>query len=315
MLPKVKGKITIAVLGYGSQGRAVAQNLCDSGYNVIVGLKSRSGSRAIARKDKITKITVISKAVRQADIVCMALPDYLHAAVFEKDIEKNLKPGATLWFLHGLSVHFALIKPPADADVILLAPHAPGLAVREKFLTDKSVSAFYAVAQDKSGKAAATVFVLAAGIGIQKKRLVKTTFKDEAIGDIFGEQAVLCGGLAMLIKNGFEVLVENGLKPENAYLEVAFQLDLIVQLIKQFGIEGMFERISVTAQYGSLEAGPKIIDKSVKKRMESVLAGIKSGKFTKNLKNLSEKELNSLKKALKSLSNPQFEKMARKFSK
>ncbi|MFZ5980356.1 MAG: ketol-acid reductoisomerase [Candidatus Zixiibacteriota bacterium] len=315
MLPKVKGKIKVAVLGYGSQGRAVAQNLRDFGYEVLIGLKPRSRSRALAQKDGFKNIMTIAETVPQAEIICLALPDYRHAAIFVKDIEKNLKPGATLWFLHGLSVHFGLVKPPAAVDVILLAPHAPGTAVREKFLTDKSVSAFYAVAQNKSGRATKTVFALAKGIGIQKKRLVKTTFEDEAVGDIFGEQAVLCGGLAMLIKNGFEVLVENGLKPENAYLEVAFQLDLIVQLIKQYGIEGMFERISVTARYGSLLAGPRIIDKNVKKNMESVLSGIKAGKFTRNLQNLSEKELKSLKKAMKSLSHPRLEKIARKYSK
>ncbi|MBN1213799.1 MAG: ketol-acid reductoisomerase, partial [candidate division Zixibacteria bacterium] len=234
--------------------------------------------------------------------------------VFEKDIRRFLKPGMTLWFLHGLSVHFGLVKPPAEVDVILLAPHAPGEAVREKYLADRSVSAFYAVYRNKSKKAAATVFKLAKGLGFRKKRLVKTTFEQEAVGDIFGEQAVLCGGLALLIKYGFETLVENGLKPEDAYLEVAYQLDLIVGLIKKYGISGMFERISVTAQYGALNAGPVIIDRGVKKRMKAVFGEIKSGKFTSKLDRLGQNELKKLKTALKALSHPELEKAAKKFS-
>ena len=314
MSPKVNEKITVAVIGYGSQGRAIALNLQDSGYKIVVGLKSKSKSRAAARKDKIRDITTVSKAVNKADIVCFAFPDNLHSRVFEKDIRKFLKPGATLWFLHGLSVHFGLVKPPPEVDVILLAPHAPGVAVREKYLADRSVSAFYAVYQNKSKKAASTVTALAKAVGFQKKRLVKTTFEREAVGDIFGEQAVLCGGLASLIKNGFEVLIENGLKPEDAYLEVAYQLDLIVELIKKYGIAGMFERISVTAQYGSLKAGPKIIDRGVKKRMQAVFEEIESGKFTSKLDQLGQKELSSLKNALKALSHPKLEKAAKKYS-
>ncbi|MBN1211806.1 MAG: NAD(P)-binding domain-containing protein, partial [candidate division Zixibacteria bacterium] len=144
MVPKVKEKITVAVIGYGSQGRAVALNLRDSGYKVVLGLKSKSKSRAAAHKDKIRDITTVSGAVNKADIICFAFPDNLHSRVFEKDIRRFLKPGMTLWFLHGLSVHFGLVKPPAEVDVILLAPHAPGEAVREKYLADRSVSAFYA---------------------------------------------------------------------------------------------------------------------------------------------------------------------------
>jgi ketol-acid reductoisomerase len=314
MTPKVNEKITVAVIGYGSQGRAVALNLRDSGYEVVVGLKSKSKSRAVAVKDRIRNITTVPKAVTQADIVCFAFPDNLHGRVFEKDIRDFLKQGATLWFLHGLSVHFGLVKPPAGVDVVLLAPHAPGVAVREKFRAEQSVSAFYAVYQNKSKKALATIFGLARALGFQKKRLVKTTFADEAVGDIFGEQAVLCGGLAMLIKYGFEVLLENGLKPENAYLEVAYQLDLIVELIKKYGLAGMFERISITAQYGSVKAGPRIIDKGVKKRMQTVYKEIETGKFTSQLDRLDPKKIKELKSALKALTHPKLEKAAKKYS-
>lgn len=315
MLPKVKGKITIAVIGYGSQGNAIARNLHDSGYQVIVGLKDRSPERLTARKDGLKMITSVPEAVRQGDIVCFAFPDNLHGRVYETSIRDNLKKGATLWFLHGLSIHFGLVKPPRDTDVILLAPHGPGVAVREKFLTDKSLSAFYAIYQNPSRKAPATALSLAQALGIQRKRLVKTTFEDEAVGDIFGEQAVLCGALAMLIKTGFEVLKEQGIKSENAYLEVAYQLDLIVELIKKYGISGMFERISVTARYGSLLAGPEIIDQNVKKKMKKVIKDIKGGKFTSRLNQLDEKDIRSLKKALKMLTHPDLEKAAHKYSK
>jgi ketol-acid reductoisomerase len=211
-------------------------------------------------------------------------------------------------------VHFKFVKPPKHADVILLAPHAPGVAVREQYLGKRDISAFYAVHQNHSKRALQTVFALANGIGIEKKRLVKTTFTTEAIGDLFGEQAVLCGGLAALIKNGFDVLVESGIPPENAYLEVAYQLDLIIKLIKQYGIEGMFARISVAARYGSLLTGPKLIDTSVKRRMKVALSDITSGRFPKELNSLSDADVTRITKALASLSSPKLEKAARKFA-
>ncbi|MFQ6008045.1 MAG: ketol-acid reductoisomerase, partial [Candidatus Zixiibacteriota bacterium] len=260
----------VAVLGYGSQGRAIALNLRDSGWNVIVGLRKGSKSRNMVHRDKFRQIYTISQAAAQADIVCFAFPDHLHGRVFNKEIAKNLTPKSTLWFLHGMSVHFKFVVPPDESDVILIAPHAPGVAVRENFLKKRPFTAFYAIFQDKSGAAGKTAFELAQAIGLPKRNLIPTTFEAEAIGDLFGEQVVLCGGLAALIKNGFEVLVENGIPPENAYLEVAYQLDLIIDLIKKHGIEGMFKRISVAARFGSLLSGPKIIDGSVKRRMKKI---------------------------------------------
>ena len=304
----------IAVLGYGSQGRSAALNLRDSGYDVTIGLPPKSKSRKKARADKFSYILSVPEAVKESTTLCFAFPDHLQGKTYKSEIRANLNENSTLWFLHGFAVHFGFIKPDAHCDVILIAPHAPGLAVRDEYLGSKSLSAFYSVHQNASGRADKTVFELSRAMGFKKSKLVQTTFEDEALGDLFGEQAVLCGGLAGLIKNGFEVLVENGIPPENAYLEVAYQLDLIIALIKKYGIEGMFERISVAARFGSLEAGPEIMGESVKKKMRSRYKEIESGKFARKLNNLSPSELNSLSKNLKKLSSPLFEKMARKFS-
>jgi ketol-acid reductoisomerase len=217
-------------------------------------------------------------------------------------------------FLHGLSVHFGLVAPPKSCDIVLIAPHAPGVALREKYLTDRSVSAFIAVAQNPGRAAWTTAKNLAVAIGISTKRQIRTTFEHEAIGDIFGEQAVLCGGVALLIKHGFDTLVESGIPPDNAWLEVAYQLDLIVGLVKQHGISGMFDRISVAARYGSVTAGPRIIDQSVKRRMKRELARIRTGRFAHELNALSPTGIASLRKALTKLTTPALEKAARRFS-
>ncbi len=307
-------KKTIAILGYGSQGSAIAQNLRDSGYNLIIGLPPKSKSRRKANKDGFKPVMTISNAVKRADVICFAFPDHLHGRVYDKEIKPYLLSGKSLWFLHGMSVHFGFVNPPEECDVFLVAPHAPGITVREKYLIDRSLSAFYSVNQDFSGNAKQTTLAIASGCGFQKKRLVSTSFEHEAIGDLFGEQAVLCGGLASLIKNGFDTLVENGFPSENAYLEVAYQLDLIIKLIKEHGINGMFERISIAAQYGSAETGPKIIDKETKQRMKNIFEHISSGEFPTRLNSLKDKEITKMKKNLKKLSSPEFEKAARKYS-
>jgi ketol-acid reductoisomerase len=307
-------KPTVAVIGYGSQGSAVAQNLRDSGYPVLLGLRSKSASRKRAKRDGFRHILTIPEAVAVAEVVCFAFPDHLHARVFSSQIEPYLKRRSVLWFLHGLSIHFRLVRPPEEIAAILIAPHAPGLAVRESYLSDRSISGFYAVEGKRSRELTALAFRLADGVGIRRKNLLRTTFADEAIGDIFGEQAVLCGGLAMLVKTGFEVLVEHGLKPENAYLEVAYQLDLIVALMKQHGIAGMFERISPTARFGSLLAAPKIIDKGIKSRMQQLLKTITSGQFVRQLNKLDDKQMIEIKRELAALTDPRLEKAARRFS-
>jgi len=315
-MKKAASKPVVAVLGFGSQGRAVALNLRDSEFDVGLGLRPRSKSRAAAKREGLTRIESVSGAVAAADIVIFAFPDHLHGRVYRQHIRDQLRPKSTLVFLHGLSVHFGAVEPPPDADVILIAPHGPGLAVREKYLAgDRTMSAFEAVYRNKSRRARQTLLALAEGIGFDRKRLIKTTFEEEAIGDMFGEQAVLCGGMAALIKNGFDVLVENGISPDNAYLEVAYQLDLIISLIKRYGIDGMFDRISLTARYGSLKTGPALIDQSVKKRMQKAYARIKSGSFVRELEKLDESDLPRIREALKALSDPRLEKAAKKFAK
>lgn len=312
--PKQSADKLVAVIGYGSQGRAVALNLRDSGYRVVVGLRAWSKSRARARKDNLAPILSIPAAVRKADIVGFAFPDHLHSRVFKRSIGPNLKRHATLWFLHASSIHFGLVKPPKGCDVILVAPHAPGDAVREAYLTDRSLSAFYGVGQNRSKQAGHTARQLATAIGVKRQNLIKTSFEREAVGDLFGEQAVLCGGLAMLIKHGFETLVDHGWQADNAYLEVAYQLDLIVALIKKHGIAGMLSRISPAARLGSVQAGPKIIDASVRERMEEQFEQINSGLFAAQLEQLDDKALAALKRSLARLTDPRLEKSARKFS-
>ncbi len=315
MSPAKRKNETVAVLGYGSQGRAIALNLRDSGYPVLIGLKRGSKSRSRARTDGFARLGTIPEVTSQAQFVFVALPDHLHGRIFGKEISPSIQERATLIFLHGLSVHFGFVESPQNCDVILLAPHAPGIAVRQKYLGERDLSAFYAIRQNRSGHAMKTIFQLAAAIGFSRKRLVKTTFRDEAIGDLFGEQAVLCGGMAELILAGFDTLVQNGVPAENAYLEVAYQLDLIIELIKKHGIEGMFQRISVAARYGSVTNGPKIIDRTTRTHMKSIYKEIESGKFPRKLNRLTDQDIRKLSKEIKDRSRQSFERAAKKYSK
>ncbi len=292
----------------------MALNLRDSGYDVIVGLSTRSGSRRLATDDGVKKIETVRTAVTRADVICFAFPDHLHGRVYERDIKGRLKSGTTLLFLAGMSVHFGFVEPPPGCDVIMIAPHAPGAAMRDCYLSGESVSAFFAVHQNASGRATATGRELALALGIARNRLIRTTFEHEALGDLFGEQAVLCGGLAMLLKLGFETLLEKGLPPENAYLEVVHQLDLLVDLVKKHGIEGMLSRISVAARFGSVQAGPEIFDETVAQRMKKTYDRIASGEFPEKLNSLTPRDVSALKKQLKKLSHPLLEKYARKYS-
>ncbi|UCD64732.1 MAG: ketol-acid reductoisomerase [Candidatus Zixiibacteriota bacterium] len=303
------------MLGYGSQGRALALNLRDSAYEVVIGLPAKSSARRTARRDGFTRVHSAGAAVKMADCLCFALPDHLHGRVFAREIRPHLRQGSTLVFLHGFSVHFGFVKPPPDCDVIMVAPHAPGVLVREQYLTARTLSAFYAVEQDRSGRAERKAVALARAMGFRKSRLVKTSFEHEAIGDLFGEQAVLCGGLSELIVSGFRLLVEKGVPPENAYLEVAYQLDLIIRLIKQYGIEGMYKRISVTARYGSTTSGRKVIGNETRKKMAAVYRDIESGKFARKLNSLTDKDIRSLNKLIKKLADPAFDRAARKYAK
>ncbi|MEY4817799.1 MAG: Ketol-acid reductoisomerase, partial [Verrucomicrobiota bacterium] len=241
---------TLAVLGFGSQGHSHAMNLRDSGLNVIVGLYKGSKSAAAAKK-KGFKVYETAEAVRRADVMLVGIPDMKQASVWEKDIAPNLgKGGKTVLFIHGLSIHYKLIKPGKNVDIAMVAPKGPGHVVRAQYVEGKGVPALIAVQQDISGKATKTALAWAKGIGGTRAGVIKTSFKEEAETDLFGEQAVLCGGASELVKVGYETLVEAGYQPEMAYFECLHELKLIVDLMVESGISGMRFSISETAKYG-----------------------------------------------------------------
>ncbi|KUK81350.1 MAG: Ketol-acid reductoisomerase [Petrotoga mobilis] len=299
----LKGK-TIAVLGYGSQGHAQAQNLKDSGLKVIIGLKKDSKSKETAQNDGF-EVYETSEAVKKGDIIQVLIPDEVQSEVYKKDIEPNLDEGNALGFSHGFNIHFGQIVPPKNIDVFMVAPKSPGHLVRRMYLEGKGVPGLLAVHQNFSGKAKELGLSYAKGIGCTRAGVIKTTFKEETETDLFGEQAVLCGGTTSLIKAGFETLVEAGYQPEIAYFECLNELKLIVDLLYEGGLKKMRYSISDTAQYGDLTVGPKIIDNKVKETMKEVLANIQNGNFAKDwiLENkanrpvfnaLTEKDNNSL---------------------
>jgi ketol-acid reductoisomerase len=271
---------TLAVLGFGSQGHAHALNLKDSGLNVIIGLYEGSKSIPVA-EEKGFKVVSTAEAVRQADVIFVALPDTKQAKVYEKDIAPNLTKGKALLFSHGFSIHFKTIVPPKNVDIILVAPKGPGHIVRRQYVEGKGVPALIAVYQNASGKAKATALAWAKGIGGTRAGVIQTTFKEETETDLFGEQTVLCGGASALILAGYETLIEAGYQPEMAYFECLHELKLIVDLMNEAGISGMRFSISETAKWGDVSVGPKIIDASVKRRMKAALKDIQSGKFAK----------------------------------
>ncbi len=276
----LKGK-TISLLGYGNQGKAQALNLKDSGLKVIIGLPGNNKDRKVALKDGF-KVYTPEKAVKIGDIISVLAPDHKHKELYEKSIRKNLAPGKTLVFAHAYSIYFKLIEPPDFIDIILVAPHGPGELLRKLYLEKKGITSFVAVQKDYSKKGLNKALAYAKGIGSTRAGAILTTFKDEAIGDLFGEQAVLCGGLSGLLRAGFETLVKSGLSPENAYFECVHQIDLIVELIKKYGIAGMFEKISQTAEFGSYISGKKVISK---KEMGKILSEIKKGDFVRRWAN------------------------------
>src|SRR5437588_4668283 len=273
-------KKTLAVLGFGSQGHAHALNLKDSGLRVIIGLYEGSKSIPVA-KEKGFEVVTTAEAVKRADVIFVALPDTKQAAAYQKDIAPNLTAGKTLLFSHGFSIHFKTVVPPANIDVILVAPKGPGHIVRRQYTEGKGVPALIAVYQNPSKKAKKVALAWAKGIGGTRAGVIETTFKEETETDLFGEQTVLCGGASALVQAGFEVLVEAGYQPEMAYFECLHELKLIVDLMNEAGVSGMRFSISETAKWGDVSVGPKIIDASVKKRMKAALKDIQSGKFAK----------------------------------
>ncbi|MEM3366162.1 MAG: ketol-acid reductoisomerase [Candidatus Methanomethyliaceae archaeon] len=276
-LSALKGK-TIAVLGYGSQGRHQALNMKDSGLNVVIGLRKGSKSWDKAVEDGF-RVFEVSEASKISDFIIVLIPDVQQPKIYKEEIEPYLSKGKILGFSHGFNIHFGLIKPPSDVDVIMVAPKSPGVRVREEYLKGYGVPALVAVQQDATGHAWDEVLAWAKAIGSTRPGVIKTTFKEEAETDIFGEQCVLVGGLMELIKKGFEVLVENGYQPELAYFEVLNEAKLIMDLIHQGGMEGMLKGVSDTAKYGGLVYGPKVIDEEVKAKMRLVLDNIVKGNF------------------------------------
>ncbi len=272
---------SIAVVGYGSQGRAHALNLRDSGFDVIVGLRPGGPTEAKAQADGFV-VKAPAEAVKDADLVAVLTPDMVQKKLYEDVLAPNMKQGACLLFAHGLNVHFDMIKPREDLDVVLVAPKGPGALVRREYEIGRGVPCIYAVYQDRSGTAEALALAYAGGLGGARANIIKTTFKEETETDLFGEQAVLCGGASSLVQAGFETLVEAGYQPEIAYYEVLHELKLIVDLFYEGGITRMLEFISETAQYGDFVSGPRVIDASVKARMKDVLTDIQNGTFTRN---------------------------------
>ncbi|HXP89862.1 MAG TPA: ketol-acid reductoisomerase [Fibrobacteria bacterium] len=278
-------KKTIAVIGYGSQGHAQAQNLRDSGVNVIVGQRKGSDNYKLAVKHGfkpgVTLFTA-AEAASKADFIQILLPDEVQAKIYETDILPHLTKGKTLIFSHGFNIHFKYIKPPKGVDVILSAPKGPGHLVRSEFEKGGGVPGLIAVHQDASGKAKETALAHAKGIGAIRGGVYETTFKEETETDLFGEQVVLCGGLSELIKNGFQTLVDAGYAPEMAYFECVHEVKLIVDLIYQGGLSWMRHSISNTAEFGDYTTGPKIVTDATRKAMKKALTEIQKGKFAKD---------------------------------
>lgn len=278
-LGRLKGK-KIAVLGYGSQGHAQAQNLHDNGLQVIVGLRRGSKSWAQAEKDGL-EVNTVAEAAAQAQIIQILLPDEAQAQVYRTEIAPQLSEGKALGFSHGFNIHFGQIVPPPDVDVFMVAPKSPGHLERRMFVQGAGVPGLIAIHQDYSGQARDLALAYAKGIGCTRAGVIETTFKEETETDLFGEQAVLCGGLASLIKAGFETLVEAGYQPEIAYFECLHEMKLIVDLVYEGGLGLMRYSISDTAQYGDITRGPRIIDEGVKYTMKEVLGEIQSGQFAR----------------------------------
>jgi len=279
-LSLVKGK-NVTIIGYGSQGHAHAQNLSDSGVKVTVGLRKGGASWIKAEKANL-QVAEVGEAVKNADIVMMLLPDEQIAAVYKNDVEQNIKQGASLAFAHGFNVHYGQVVPRTDLDVWMVAPKAPGHTVRSTYVQGGGVPHLIAVHADKSGKARDLALSYAAANGGGKAGVIETNFREETETDLFGEQAVLCGGTVELIKAGFDTLVDAGYAPEMAYFECLHELKLIVDLIYEGGIANMNYSISNNAEYGEYVSGPKVIDEHTRARMKSMLKDIQTGEYAKS---------------------------------
>lgn len=270
----------VTVLGYGSQGRAHALNLKDSGVDVTVGLRKDSGSWKRGETDGV-QVGGLNEACSDADLIAMLVPDQHQATVYQEAVEPNLSPGAALLFAHGFNIHFGQIRPPTDVDVIMIAPKAPGPLVRRTFEGGSGTPGLLAIHQDATGNAEARALAYAKGIGCTRAGVIATTFAEETETDLFGEQAVLCGGTSRLIQAGFETLVRAGYQPEIAYFECMHELKLIVDLLYEGGFTKMRDAISDTAEYGDLTRGKRIVTKETEAAMQKILDDIKSGEFAR----------------------------------
>ena len=271
---------TIAVIGYGIQGRGQALNLRDSGLNVIVSQRSGGPNYEQAKKDGFNPVDGAT-AAKQADVIQILTQDHIQADLYKKEIKRYMKKGKSLVFSHGFNIHFKQIKPPADVDVWMIAPKGPGALVRRQYEEGKGVPCLVAIHQNASGNALKDALAYAKGIGGTRGGVIETTFKEETETDLFGEQTVLCGGASALVKAGYETLIEAGYQPEIAYFECLHELKLIVDLIYEDGIRGMRKRVSDTAEYGDYSRGPRIINDRTKKEMKKILKEIQSGKFAR----------------------------------
>jgi ketol-acid reductoisomerase len=271
---------TVAIIGFGSQGHAHALNLKDSGVNVVVGLRESSESVQQAR-DGGLEVVPVAEAASRGDLVQMLVPDELHRQVWEEDVRDGIAPGNMVLFGHGFSIHYGEVDPPAEVDVALVAPKGPGHLVRRQFLEGSGVPGLIAIHQDATGSAQGLALAYAKGIGCTRGGVIETSFKDETETDLFGEQAVLCGGASALVQAGFETLVEAGYDPQMAYFECLHELKLIVDLMYEKGLAGMRYSISNTAEYGDYTRGPRVIDDHVRAEMKRILGEIQSGDFAR----------------------------------
>jgi len=301
---------TIAVIGYGSQGHAQAQNMRDSGLNVILGLRPQGASWSRAKKDGF-KVYSIDEAAEKGDIVQMLIPDLMQPSVYRDQVAPHMTKGKALGFSHGFNIHFKQIVPPPDVDVIMVAPKSPGLRLRETYLDGFGVPALVAVYQNPSGQAKKIALAMAKSIGCTRAGVLETTFRDETESDLIGEQTVLVGGLIELIKKGFEVLIEAGYPPELAYFEACNEAKLIMDLIYQRGFIGMLKAVSDTAKYGGLTIGPKVIDDNVKENMRKVVKTVQSGEFAKEWMKKSAKAKDVLDALMKEIEEHQIEKVGK----
>ena len=270
----------VAVIGYGSQGHAHALNLQDSGVDVVVGLYKGSKSWAAAEQEDL-RVETVEKAVELANLIMMLVPDQTQKRLYDEAVQPNLRPGSALMFAHGFNIHFSQIVPPSDVDVAMVAPKGPGHIVRRLFTERVGVPALFAVHQDTTGQARARTLAYARALGATRAGVLETTFKEETETDLFGEQAVLCGGLTSLVKNGFDTLVEAGYQPELAYFECLHEMKLIVDLMYQGGMSYMRYSISDTAEFGDYVSGPRVISPTVREEMRQILREIQDGTFAR----------------------------------